>query len=103
MPLQDLTSRDAVLSAVAEFDAIGQDAFLVKYGFAPARRYFLEIGDKLYDSKAIVGAAYGFQYPDRGPLKSQQFSGGARTVQVTLEQLGFTVRLLPPPSHSRTT
>ncbi len=102
MPLEDLTSRDAVLSAVAEFDAIGQDAFLAKYGFGPARRYFLEVGHKLYDSKAIVGAAYGFQYPDRGPLKPQEFTGGQRTVQAKLEQLGFTMRVLPPPSHSGT-
>lgn len=39
--LGDLTSRDAILQAIAEFDRIGRDQFLLKYGFKPARSYFL--------------------------------------------------------------
>jgi len=66
MPLSDLTDRNAVLSAIAEYDSIGQSAFLAKYGFAPARRYQLQHDGRSYDSKAIVGAAYGYQFPDRG-------------------------------------
>jgi hypothetical protein len=30
--LEELTSRDAVLDAIAEFDQLGRDAFLEKYG-----------------------------------------------------------------------
>src|SRR5205085_953263 len=33
----DVTSRDAVLAAIAEFDQIGREAFLHKYGFRPSR------------------------------------------------------------------
>jgi len=91
MPLSDLTNRNAVLSAIAEYDAIGQSAFLAKYGFAQARRYYLKHDGRLYDSKAIVGAAYGYQFPDRGPLAASEFTGGEATVRPLLEGLGFTV------------
>lgn len=46
---------------------------------------------KLYDSKAIVGAAVGFQFPERGPLTADIFSGGEATVQQKLAELGFEV------------
>jgi 5-methylcytosine-specific restriction protein B len=92
MALADLTDRTAVLSAIAEADALGREAFLEKYGFRPSRDYFLEHEGKDYDSKAIVGAAHGFQHPELGPLKPTEFSGGQQTVQRKLEQLGFAVR-----------
>jgi len=41
MALADVTSPAAVLEAVAEFDALGREQFLAKYGFHPARSYFL--------------------------------------------------------------
>lgn len=66
---RELSSRSAVLKAVAEFSVLGRDAFLDKYGFGKARRYFLVIDNQRYDSKAIVGVAYGYQFSDRGPLK----------------------------------
>jgi hypothetical protein len=96
MGLSELTDRNAVLSAIAEYDRIGQAAFLTKYGYAPARRYRLAYNGNMYDSKAIAGAAYGYQFPDRGPLKHEQFSGGEQTVVPVLEQLGFKVNLEVP-------
>ena len=33
------TNRDAVLAAVAEFDSLGRETFLNRYGFKPARTY----------------------------------------------------------------
>ena len=95
MPLGDISSRAAILQAVAEFDREGQKAFLSKYGFGPAHRYFLAYGDKLYDSKAIVGVAHGYQFPEQGPLQAGEFSGGDQTVREKLEELGFTVKVLP--------
>jgi hypothetical protein len=91
MRLSELTDRNAVLSAIAEYDAIGQAPFLAKYGYAPAQRYYVEHGGRRYDSKAIVGAAYGYQFPDRGPLRASEFSGGEATVRPLLEGLQFTV------------
>lgn len=37
MSLADLTSRDAVLAAIAEYDRLAQEAFLAKYGYKRAR------------------------------------------------------------------
>jgi hypothetical protein len=87
--LRNLTERAAVLSAVEECDRIGREAFLKKYQFGAATSYFLEHGGKRYDSKAIVGAAYGYQHGT--PLAPQQFSGGESTVMRKLRSLGFTV------------
>jgi hypothetical protein len=67
--LSDLTSRQAVLDAIAEFDRLGREAFLEKSGYGPARRCFLEYDGRLYGSKAIVGVAYGYQYHDHGSLR----------------------------------
>lgn len=91
MGLGDLTQRQAVLAAVSEFDEVGRGAFLERYGFRPADRYFLRINDRDYDSKAIVGVAHGKQFPHLGPLRPSEFSGGAATVAKKLEGLGFEV------------
>src|SRR5690349_1774033 len=96
MSLTDLTSRTAVLRAIAEYDALGRDAFLAKYGFGRARSYFLVHDGRLYDSKAIVGAAHGYEHPVVGPLRASDFSGGEATVQAKLEQLGFAVQIRDP-------
>src|SRR5690349_13507559 len=91
MSLSDLTSSRAVDQALDEFDQLGRDAFLAKYGFGQPREYFVRRGSHLYDSKAIVGAAFGYQHPDRGALRPDEFSGGETTVQAKLEELGFDV------------
>ena len=78
MALSELTSRDAVLAAINEFDALGRDAFLEKYGFGSARQYFIQHDHRRYDSKAVAGVAYGKQFPERGPLSSNQFDGGEK-------------------------
>src|SRR5215213_5914370 len=91
MALTDLTDPQAVQAALEEFDRIGREAFLARYGFGPALRFFLVADGRRYDSKAIAGAAYGFQFPERGPLLASSFSGGEATVRRKLEELGFTV------------
>jgi hypothetical protein len=92
MGLADLTDRKAVLSAIAEYDSLGQTAFLEKYGYAPARRFWVVYNGNTYDSKAIAGAAFGNQFPHQGPLKPDEFSGGERTVVTALKRLGFEVQ-----------
>jgi len=90
--LSDLTDPAAVRQAIAEFDQLGRSAFLSRYGFARSREYML-LGPSgnLYDSKAIVGAAFGVQHPTRGPLTSGDFVGGEATVERKLRDLGFDV------------
>jgi hypothetical protein len=92
MGLRDVTDRNAVLAAIDEFDALGRDAFLSKYGFGPARKYFVTHTNHDYDSKALLGAAHGFQHGR--PLGPGEFSGGDATVVPVMERLGFTVRRL---------
>lgn len=94
MSLSELTSPQAVRKALDEFDHLGRTAFLNKYGFGQAHEYFVQHNGRLYDSKAIAGAAFGFQHVSRGPLKSGDFSGGEVTVRAKLEELGFTVVVL---------
>src|SRR5689334_12779124 len=91
MSLGAMQSKDAVVSAIREFDELGRDAFLNKYGFGPSRDYVLIFDDKRYDSKAIVGAAHGFEFPNEGPLRSADFSGGKQGAARKLQDLGFEV------------
>jgi 5-methylcytosine-specific restriction protein B len=91
--LADVTDPDAVLAAIREADELGREPFLEKYGFGESRQYFLRYDGKLYDSKAILGAAHGYQHPELGSLTSHDFSGGERTVQRQLEKLGFNVTM----------
>lgn len=75
--------------AIDEYDALGQEAFLEKYGFSASRIYRLSHGSRWYDSKAIVGVAHGFA---TGTFwTGRDFSGGVRTVVRTLNDLGFVV------------
>ena len=85
----DIT-REAVLKAIEEYDALGQPAFLHRYGFDRARQYVLVHDGKRYDSKAIVGVAHGF-LPGKTALAADEFSGGKATVGQLLARLGFNV------------
>lgn len=91
MSLRDIT-REAVLEAIADYDRLGQDAFLDTYGFARAKSYLLIHDGKAYDSKAIAGVAHGF-LPGGRPLAPGSFRGGEATVGRTLRRLGFAVQV----------
>ena len=80
----------AVDAALAEFDAIGREAFLSKYKFDPAKGLHLVRDGKRYDSKAIVGAAIG-KMPGRAPLRASEFTGGVASVVRVLRELGYTI------------
>ena len=89
MALGDIT-REAVLKAIEEYDALGQPAFLHRHGFDRARQYVLVHHGKRYDSKAIVGVAHGL-LPGKTVLAADEFSGGKATVGQLLATLGFNV------------
>lgn len=89
MTLKDLTERQAVLQAIQEYDELGQQAFLEKYGFGTARRYMLVHNDRHYDSKAIAGVAHLIQ--TGALLRRNEFTGGVYGAVRTLEALGFDV------------
>src|SRR5271166_1043706 len=90
--LSKLTSRDAFLEAMTEFDQLGREAFLQRHGYQHANSVFVKHEGKLYDQRAIIGVAYGKQYPDEGPLDPKTFCGGLRTGRKLLVPLGFEVR-----------
>src|SRR4051812_20691884 len=98
MPLEALTSPKAVLEAIAEFDEVGREEFLARYGFQPSRDVVLVHEGRRYDSKPIVASAHGHQHPERGPLRHTDFNGGRPTIS-KLEQLGFEVERLKPPDE----
>ena len=74
MALSELTVP-TVLKAIEEFDQLGRDSFLKKYGYGRARGYVLRKDGRSYDSKAIAGAAHGY-LPGHTALKPSDFSGG---------------------------
>ena len=94
MPLADLT-REAVLRAISEYDALGNDSFLNRYGYRPARSYLLVHEGRHYPSKAIAGVAHGYVSIGYTPLHAGEFSGGDKTVARALQGLGFEVVVAP--------
>lgn len=90
MPIADLTSKNAVLQAIGEFRELGQEEFLKKYESHPSTKYLLRYQGRNYDSKAIVRAAYGFQFPDRGFFRGN-FGGGEQTIALLRDRLGFDI------------
>src|SRR5689334_5700454 len=101
MALADLSDPNAVREAIAEFRRLGEAAFLLRYGFRPARAYFLNYRGERFPSKAIAGAAHGFQFPEQGPLRADEFSGGEATVQRKLEELGFDIEVMTSDDADR--
>ncbi len=91
MSLDDIKKPESIDAALAEFQKLGRPDFLKKYGFGQSREYFLVKSGVLFDSKAVVGAAHGYEFPNLGSLRPNQFSGGEQTVARKLRELGFNV------------
>jgi hypothetical protein len=85
----DLVQPHHVRQAVDEYDELGQDEFLARYHFGRAHAYLLILDDKSYDSKAILGVAYG--YATGRPLGPHDFSGGVHGAAGVLSALGFEI------------
>ena len=83
-----VTERTAVERAIEECDRLGREAFREKYGFGEARSYYIRHNGKTYDSKAIIGVAFGYQHNTK-PLRYNDFSGGAATVKPTTSPMAF--------------
>jgi 5-methylcytosine-specific restriction protein A len=91
--ISSLTDRNAVLRAMAEYDQRGREAFLDRYHFGPAKWWYVVNDGKQYDSKAIVGAAIGYQ--TGRPLTAHDFKGGEGSAVRRLKSLSFEVLRLP--------
>jgi hypothetical protein len=93
MSISNLTSPTAVRLAVSECVRLGRESFLRLYGYGFAREYPLIYDGNEFDSKAIAGVAHGYQFPDQGPLRATEFSGGIAPGGAALKlfQLGFSI------------
>lgn len=89
MTFSGLNDPGCVLQAIAEFDAVGRDAFLAKYGFRPSRRFMVSHNGRLYDSKPILAAAHFYQFGEQ--LSWDTFTGGLSGTVEKLSGLGFEV------------
>lgn len=78
--LKDVT-RKAILLAMIEYNEMGREAFLSKYGYKRANRFYIVKGRRRFDSKAIIGVAAG--------LRCNEFSGGAATIGPVCKRTGF--------------
>lgn len=98
-------TAESIRRAVEECKLLGHAAFLKKYGYRSGRDYFLVVEGQDYDTRAILGVAYGYERPEGGALRGEEFpgarkerlswsqlSGGAKTVEELLRQLAFEVR-----------
>ena len=99
MPQFAAVRQEHVLKAVAEYDALGRDAFLSKHGFGPHRGYILQVQGRGYDSKAILGVAH--HLATGSALSSSSFNGGEGGAARVLRNLGFDVQASPPEGSPR--
>ena len=89
MGLNNLNNQGSILKAINEFDSLGREPFLKKYGFAKSAKYYLVHEGRKYDSKALIGAAHFYEFGQ--PLLPSEFSGGESHTVKKLRDLGFTV------------
>lgn len=74
---------------MAEFDSLGRELFLLKYGFTAVNEAFVHHGVGRYDARALFAAAYGHQHGQ--PLTKRQVGGGMTGASGRLAQLGYVV------------
>ncbi|MFF3319357.1 HNH endonuclease [Streptomyces sp. NPDC003035] len=92
-------SPQDVLKAIAEYDELGRDRFLSKYGYKPATGYLLIHEDRTYDSKAIAGVAH--KFGQGRALRPDELSGGRSHAARWLAQQGFLIRATRSPDWTR--
>ncbi len=80
-----------MLEAIDEFDRIGRDAFLERYGYQRSNSRFIKFNGKLYDQRPIIGVSYGKQHPEEGPLDRDRFKGAKKAGLARLVPLGFEI------------
>lgn len=97
MRWSEITTRQPVLQALEEFDHLGREAFLRKYGFRQSTHLFVKHAGTRYDIKALAGAVHGYAAPDEGPLKNNTFSSGKPLVDL-FRRLDFEVESTSEPT-----
>lgn len=104
MAVLDVTARDAVLDAIDEFDELGREAFLARYGFGSDPVHVVDYTGTRYDSLPLLASAHNAQHGQ--PLTPVDFVDATRDARQVLEKLGFRVIQLieeAPVRRSRAT
>jgi hypothetical protein len=89
MPPFQAVRPEHVLLALEEFDRIGADEFLSRYGFDAAGEHHLLHDGSSYDSLAVIGVAYLRATGELAP--PEDLLGGAKGAAEALRGLGFSV------------
>ncbi|WP_436993088.1 hypothetical protein [Streptomyces sp. enrichment culture] len=89
MGLVDVT-RESVLKALEEHDHLGEEPFLLHYGFEPTRSSLLVHGGRRYRLDAIIAAAH--RHALGHPLPQDMLADEHADAAHVLTQLGFEVR-----------
>ena len=89
MPPFRAVRPEHVLLALEEFDRIGAEEFLSRYGFDPAGEHELVHNSSSYDSLAVLGVAHLRATGELAP--ESDLEGGAQGAAQVLRGLGFTV------------
>ena len=83
-------SREAVLRAIGEFDELGREAFLERYGYNRSRHLWIAHEGRRYDMKAVWAAAH-VEPGTPLPVPMPQPNHLRNVVLPQLEKLGFVV------------
>ena len=110
MAVPPLTDSSAVLQAIAEFDALGQEAFLKVHNYGVAKTIYVEHEGRLYDAKALAAVAYAYQ---SGQVFEREGYKGGAGVERLFWAMGFEtlrrskdssreirIRLIDPEHHN---
>lgn len=89
-----------VLAAIAEYDVLGRETFLKRYGFNDATSYLLHHAEERYEAAAILAAAHG-HLPGQSALRSSDLPSTKKVVELHLRRLRFEVKRLKSPSWER--
>jgi hypothetical protein len=92
-----VVTRQHVLAAIHEYDEVGQDEFLGRYGFAPTQAGVLRHANHSYDSEALLGAS--LRYATGTAATSDAFSGSKTAAAKVLRNLDFDI-LSPEKAES---
>lgn len=84
---RSIQNPESVRRAVREFDEVGRDAF--KYGTGSARKFQLVEDGHAYDAKAVLAAAFAYEFPDEPPLATAEFLGRYERLGLIHEAAGY--------------
>ena len=97
-------SRDAVLRVMGEFDELGRENFLRRYGYSGSHHLWIVHEERRYDMKAVWAAAH-VEPKTPLPVPMPKPNNSRHIVKPQIEKLGFTVEDTsngPPPDPAVT-